>query len=62
MGNCNHRKYVPHLLDLVASGTIDPVEILTKVEPMQDVIAAYEAFDSRESGWLKVELKPAQPA
>jgi threonine dehydrogenase-like Zn-dependent dehydrogenase len=27
-------------------------------EPMHEVIAAYEAFDSREPGWLKVELKP----
>ncbi len=58
MGNCHHRKYIPHLLDLVASGTIDPVKILTKVEPMSDVIAAYEAFDKRRPGWLKVELKP----
>ncbi len=58
MGNCHHRRYIPHLLDLVASGTIDPVAILTKVEPMQDAISAYEAFDNREPGWLKVELKP----
>ena len=58
MGNCNHRRYIPHLLDLVASGTIDPVKILTVVEPMQDAIAAYEAFDDRKPGWLKVELKP----
>jgi len=62
MGNCHHRKYIPHLLDLIASGAIDPVEILTQVEPMQTVIAAYEAFDSREPGWLKVELKPAAAA
>jgi threonine dehydrogenase-like Zn-dependent dehydrogenase len=58
MGNCNHRAYIPHLLDLVASGTIDPLKILTKTEPMGAVIDAYEAFDAREPGWLKVELKP----
>jgi threonine dehydrogenase-like Zn-dependent dehydrogenase len=28
------------------------------VEPMTSVIDAYEAFDAREPGWLKVELKP----
>jgi threonine dehydrogenase-like Zn-dependent dehydrogenase len=50
---------IPHLLDLIASGVIDPVKILTKVEAMEKVIAAYEAFDSRQPGWLKVELKPA---
>jgi threonine dehydrogenase-like Zn-dependent dehydrogenase len=58
MGNCNHRAYIPHLLDLVASGTIDPLKILRKTEPIGSVIEAYEAFDSRKPGWLKVELKP----
>jgi threonine dehydrogenase-like Zn-dependent dehydrogenase len=59
MGNCHHRKYIPHLLDLIASGTIDPVKILTVVEPIQSAIEAYEAFDERRPGWLKVELTPA---
>ena len=59
MGNCNHRKYIPHLLDLVAGDVIDPTKILTKVEPMKNVIEAYQAFDARQPGWLKVELKPA---
>lgn len=59
MGNCHHRKYIPHLLDLIAAGTIDPVALLTEVQPMQDAISAYEAFDARKPGWLKVELRPA---
>ena len=25
MGNCNHRKYIPELVSLVQSGTIDPL-------------------------------------
>jgi threonine dehydrogenase-like Zn-dependent dehydrogenase len=29
------------------------------LEPMLSVIEAYEAFDPRQPGWLKVELKPA---
>ena len=58
MGNCNHRRYYKTLIDLVLSGAIDPVKILTKVEPMQSAIEAYEAFDRREPGWIKVELKP----
>ena len=36
----------------------DPTKILTQVKPMSDVIAAFEAFDRREGGWIKVELKP----
>jgi threonine dehydrogenase-like Zn-dependent dehydrogenase len=58
MGNCNHRKYIPHLLDLIAAGAIDPVKLISKTEPMHNAIEAYEAFDARRPGWLKVELKP----
>jgi threonine dehydrogenase-like Zn-dependent dehydrogenase len=57
-GNCNHRAYVPHLVDLVRSGVIDPAQILSKIEPMTNVIEAYKAFDKREPGWLKTELRP----
>lgn len=57
MGNCNHRKYVPHLLDMVAAGVFDPVDILTETESIRSAIDAYEAFDKRQPGWLKVELK-----
>ena len=58
MGNCNHRRYAPHLVELVRMGAIDPTEVLTEVEPLSDVMAAYEAFDRREPGWIKVELHP----
>jgi threonine dehydrogenase-like Zn-dependent dehydrogenase len=58
MGNCNHRKYIPHLVDLVRSGTVTPEDILTKVEPMAPVLEAYKAFDLRQPGWMKVELRP----
>lgn len=57
-GNTPHRKYLPHLVDLVASGVIDPAEVLTQTEPLEDAIEAYKAFDRRESGWVKVELRP----
>lgn len=57
-GNCPHRRYVPMLVELVRIGAIDPVEILSRREPMTNVIDAYKAFDKREPGWLKVELKP----
>ncbi len=56
LGNCNHRKYIPKLVELVRAGVVDPVKILTKVEPLTNAIAAYEAFDKREPGWLKVRL------
>lgn len=58
MGNCHHRKYIPHLIELVRSGVIEPEQILTQIEPLDNVISAYEAFDKRRSGWTKVELLP----
>ena len=57
-GNTPHRKYIPELVDLVETGAIDPAQILTQTEPLVDAIEAYEAFDRRESGWVKVELRP----
>ncbi len=59
MGNCPHRRYIPHLIDLTQSGQIDPASILTREEPLEDAIAAFKAFDRRESGWLKVKLDPS---
>ena len=58
-GNCNHRKYIPMLVGLTATGALDPTEILTNVEPLTGAIEAYETFDRREPGWIKVELNPA---
>jgi threonine dehydrogenase-like Zn-dependent dehydrogenase len=60
MGNCNHRKYIPILVDLVRNGTVDPAKILTQVAPMASAIDAYKAFDTRQSGWMKVELVPGK--
>jgi threonine dehydrogenase-like Zn-dependent dehydrogenase len=58
MGNCNHRKYVPMLVDLVQNGTLDPTAILTEREPVMSALDAYKAFDTRQPGWIKVELTP----
>jgi len=58
MGNCNHRKYIPHLIELVRTGVLDPTEVLTQTEPMGSAIEAYRAFDERKPGWIKVELEP----
>lgn len=59
MGNCNHRRYLPHLIELVRTGALDPSEVLTQVEPMTSVIEAYKAFDKRQPGWIKIKLEPA---
>lgn len=58
MGNCPHRAIIPQVVDLVASGVADPAQLLTQIEPIDDVVAAYRTFDAREPGWVKVALAP----
>lgn len=56
MGNCNHRKYIPELIELIQQGKLHPERILTQEAPAEDVIEAYKHFDKREEGWIKVAL------
>ena len=55
-GNCNHRAVTPPLLDLVASGVVDPAAFITQHAPVTEAIAAYQSFDKREEGWIKTVL------
>ncbi len=55
-GNCNHRRYIPTLVDLVRTGAIDPATVLTQHPGVDSVIEAYETFDRREAGWTKVAV------
>ncbi len=59
MGNCNHRRYIPRLLDLVATGVVDPAKFITQHEPPAEAISAYQSFDRREEGWVKTVLDVA---
>lgn len=58
-GNCNHRRYVPKLLSMVARGDIDLTPFITQHREPVDVIDAYENFDRREEGWVKTVLPMA---
>jgi threonine dehydrogenase-like Zn-dependent dehydrogenase len=58
-GNCNHLRHAAKHLEMVRAGVIKPERILTKHEGLTDVLDAYRHFDKRESGWIKVELRPA---
>lgn len=58
MGNCNHKKYVAKLVDMVRAGYIDPLDVMKpRIEPLQSALDAYQAFDLRQPGWMKVELR-----
>jgi threonine dehydrogenase-like Zn-dependent dehydrogenase len=56
MGNCNHRRYLPDLLDLVVAGVVRPTDFITQTETPDDAVDAYLTFDKREDGWLKTVL------
>jgi threonine dehydrogenase-like Zn-dependent dehydrogenase len=58
MGNCNHRRYVPELIEMVRMRRVDPSAILTHTGPLLSAIDAYKAFDRRADGWTKVRLTP----
>jgi len=59
-GNCNHRRYLPHLVELVRSGVMRPEQFFSRREPMLSVLDAYHHFDQHEQGWLKVKLEPEE--
>ncbi|ASQ46538.1 alcohol dehydrogenase catalytic domain-containing protein [Legionella clemsonensis] len=56
MGNCPHRAYIPKLLSLIEDNRINPLTILTQKKPLDNVIEAYNQFDTRKEGWVKVAL------
>jgi len=59
MGNCNHRRYIPELVELVRAGVVRPSALLTQADDMRDAVSAYDAFDRHAEGWHKVALDPA---
>lgn len=56
MGNCNHRKYIPMLMQWIRNDTFDPLPFLTQKLPFDEIITAYKHFDRREKGWIKVAI------
>jgi len=50
------RRYLPELLELVTSGTVDPGLVFDTVMPLDDVAAGYRAMDERTA--IKVLLEP----
>jgi len=57
-GNCNHRKYIPMLMQIVSAGSVQPERIITQQQPIVSAIDAYRMFADKKAGWLKVELRP----
>lgn len=58
-GQANVKAYNRRLCKLIAAGKATPSFLVTHELPLQAAPAAYRHFDERESGWVKVLLKPA---
>ncbi len=50
------RRYLPELIDLVASGRIDPGQVFDLALPLDQAAEGYRAMDQREA--IKVQLNP----
>ncbi|MCR6598211.1 glutathione-dependent formaldehyde dehydrogenase [Bacillus halotolerans] len=50
--------YMPYLYELIATGKIDPGDIITHVLPLDQAKHGYEVFDTKTAGAIKVLLKP----
>jgi threonine dehydrogenase-like Zn-dependent dehydrogenase len=58
MGQTHVHRYLPHLLDLVRQGKIDPSFLITHRGRLQDAPALYETFKRKQRDCIKVVLKP----
>ncbi|MEC1670919.1 zinc-dependent alcohol dehydrogenase [Bacillus mojavensis] len=50
--------YMPYLYDLIATGKVDPGDIITHILPLDQAKHGYEVFDTKTDGAIKVLLKP----
>jgi glutathione-independent formaldehyde dehydrogenase len=58
-GQCPVMRYNRHLRDLIITGRATPSFLVSHELPLTEAAGGYEHFDSRDSGWTKVLLRPA---
>lgn len=54
MDGCN----CAQTLDLIAAGKLDTTPLITHTYPLKDIDAAYQLFESRREGVIKVAIQP----
>ncbi len=59
-GQVHAHRYIPRLLEIIASGRLDPSYVLTHPLPLDEAPRAYRAFNDKEDGWIKVVFKPQE--
>jgi threonine dehydrogenase-like Zn-dependent dehydrogenase len=58
MGMCNHRRYIPKLMQLITSGAVDPTRVLPTRDRLLTAMEGFESLDAWKSGWMQVALMP----
>lgn len=58
MGQCNTRRYMPHLLQHVRKRSVDPLRVASHRLPLSEVAGAYRMFARKDDGCRKVILLP----
>jgi threonine dehydrogenase-like Zn-dependent dehydrogenase len=58
MGQCNVKRYMPHLLEHIRAGRIDPTAIITHRIPLEEVAEGYHLFTEKLDGCIKVVMTP----
>lgn len=57
MGNCNHKRYIPCLINQLTDREIDPDFIITHDLSIDHIEHAYSDFNNRRNGMVKVALR-----
>ncbi|PWR08061.1 glutathione-dependent formaldehyde dehydrogenase [Micromonospora acroterricola] len=58
MGQMHAQRYIPMLLDRIASGEIDPGYLATHPLPLEEGARGYELFEKKQDGCLRSVLHP----
>ena len=58
-GQCNVKRYMPHLLEHIRAGRIDPKGIITHRLPLEEAPHAYRIFARKQERCIKCVLLPA---
>jgi len=55
---CNVKRYMPHLLEHIRAGRLDPKNIISHRFPLEDAARAYQMFDQKRDECIKCVLIP----
>jgi threonine dehydrogenase-like Zn-dependent dehydrogenase len=59
---CNVKRYMPHLLEHIRAGRLDPKSIISHRYPLDNAAEAYRTFDEKQDDCIKCVLIPPQAA